>query len=106
MDIVSKLRSQGRTGVGGEVLRIELRIEPELEEAYAILYAPEMTGELQELAALLARKSLRTGVLAARRGDRIYFISTQQVEIIRAEGGSICMYDSAGKKYELEGMYA
>jgi DNA-binding LytR/AlgR family response regulator len=84
-------------------LRIEFRIEPELEEPYAVLFAPEMTGELQELAALLAQKSLRTGVLAAKRGDRIYFVSTQQVEMIRAEGGSICMYDSAGKKYEIDG---
>jgi DNA-binding LytR/AlgR family response regulator len=84
-------------------LKVELRIEPELEEPYAIIYAPEITAEIQDLAALLAQKSLCAGVLAARRGDRIYFISTQQVEMIRAENGSICMYDSTGKKYELEG---
>lgn len=86
---------------GGDGLRVEIRIEPERSEPYAVLHVPQLTAQVQEVVAYLEAASA-TEVLAAQKGGSMFVLQPQDVELVRTEGGVLMVYTRQKEKYELD----
>ena len=86
-------------------MKVEIRISPDVEEAYAVIYASAVTDEVQRLAASIESAH---GVLSAKDGDRIAVLRAEEIFMVRVEGGKTVVrtrsgvYTSHKRLYEWE----
>ncbi len=64
-------------------MRVEIKIEQELAEPYAVLHVPKLTAEVSAIAESLEGVSDASDVLAAKKDGKAYVIEAEQVELIR-----------------------
>lgn len=84
-------------------MKVECRISPECTEPIAVLEISRMTPRILEAIALLEAEGEEPGTFAAKREDRTYFLTAQDFELVRMEGGEAAGYDLKGQRYTLRG---
>lgn len=80
-------------------MRVEIRIEPDTPEPYAVLCVPELNTEIQNLVKMLKYGGTQNELVVARRDGRIFVTESGSVELVRTEAGVVWMYDRKGAKY-------
>ena len=80
-------------------MRVDIKIDPALTEVTAIISAPKMTQELLVLVEALEGAGDKTAVLTAKKDDKIFIIEPEQVDIIRAEGGEVKVYNRSAQAF-------
>ncbi|MCL2753887.1 MAG: LytTR family transcriptional regulator [Defluviitaleaceae bacterium] len=80
-------------------MRVEIKIDPDVAETSAVIYAPKMTPELMTLVEVLEGAQGKTSLLVAKNDDKLFVIEPDQVDIIRAEGGEIKVYNNKARDY-------
>jgi len=84
-------------------LRVEIKIDPDLAQTTAIIQAPRLTPELMAVVDFLEgadqSKASATGLLVAKNDDKFFVIEPEQVDIVRAEGGEIKVYNQKAQEY-------
>lgn len=82
-------------------MRVECRISPDEDEPHAVICARRMTPAVAQAIALLENEDAETSVMPGRRDGKIYFLRTDDIDIVRTEGRDVVGYDSAGQKFVL-----
>jgi DNA-binding LytR/AlgR family response regulator len=80
-------------------LRTEFEISPDIDEPYAVIHAEKRTPELQSLADTIERYTESARVIAAKKDDRIFVLSPEDIQIVRTENDEMAAYDSAGERF-------
>lgn len=87
-------------------MKVEIKILKDVPEPYAVLYAGELTPELQRAAALLEGEG--GGKLVAERQERLFVLRPEEVFMIRVENEKTLVFTKDGqfasgrRLYELE----
>jgi DNA-binding LytR/AlgR family response regulator len=80
-------------------LRVELKIDPDIAQATAVINAPKVTPELLSLVEMLEGTEDKASLLVAKTDDKFFVIEPDQVDIIRAEGGEINAYNRKAEAF-------
>lgn len=86
-------------------MRVEIKLSPEVKEAYAVIHCDEITDEVQRLSAFAEAGD---AVVTAKEKDRIVVLRTKEIFMVRVEGEKTVIYAKAKKcttpkrLYELE----
>ncbi len=83
-------------------MRVEIKIDSELEESYVILHIPRLTADVSALVELLENTDTSPRLLTAKRDDKSYVIGAEQMELIRTEGGSVMLYDRRAQGFAVD----
>lgn len=84
-------------------MRVEIKIEPNSPEPYAVISVPKLTPNVMAAIELLENEQGASALLAAKRDGSTFVLELDNVEIIRTEGGHLRLYDRSGSIYELDG---
>ena len=79
-------------------MRVELNINPDCEEPYAVLHVSKLTPSLQNAIHILEKEN-ESFILTGINGGKTYIIEPELTEIIRTEGGELVLYDRQKKRY-------
>ncbi|MDR0460284.1 MAG: LytTR family transcriptional regulator [Nitrososphaerota archaeon] len=80
-------------------MRVELKIDPDIAQATAVINAPKVTPELLSLVEMLEGTEDKASLLVAKTDDKFFVIEPDQVDIIRAEGGEINAYNRKAEAF-------
>lgn len=80
-------------------MRVEIQVNPDIAETSAIIHTPKMTSDLLALVEVLEGAEDKASLLVAKNDDKFFVIEPEQVDIIRAEGGEIFVYNRKGQAY-------
>lgn len=86
-------------------MRVEIKIQPELSETYAVIHARSLTEEVKQTAEMI---EARGSMLTVREEDKIVILDKEEVYMVRAENKGVIIYgekkkhDTAKKLYELQ----
>ncbi len=83
-------------------MRVEIKIDPSLAEANAVLHIPKLTEEISVLVKTLEAASSSVRLLTAKKEDKSYVIEPEQAELIRTEGGSVRLYNRSAQGFTLD----
>lgn len=83
-------------------MRVEIKLDPELPEPYAVLHIPKLTAEIGAIAETLEGMGGAPNLLAARKDGKAYVIEAGQAELIRTEGGSVVLYDRQARSFAVD----
>lgn len=87
-------------------MKVEIKIQPELREPYAVIYTGALTDEVQAWAARMEAGEGR--VVAVSEGERIVILERDEIYMVRVEDEKTAVYTAkhrylCGKRlYELE----
>ncbi|MGI6326557.1 MAG: LytTR family DNA-binding domain-containing protein [Saccharofermentanales bacterium] len=87
-------------------MKIEIKVLPETEEPYAVIYTSEITPEVRRAAELLNMES--SGVISVVENERIIVLRPDEIYMVRVENEKTVVYTkakqySSGKRlYEFE----
>lgn len=87
-------------------MKVEIKIRKDVPEPYAVLYAGELTPELQRAAALLEGEG--GGKLVVEKQERLFVLRPEEVFMIRVENEKTLVFTKDGqfacgrRLYELE----
>lgn len=79
-------------------MRVEVQINPTLEEPCAILHLSKLTSSIQTAIEILEKEGSNT-IISAQAEDKIFIIPPDSIEIIRTEGGELALYNTDGKRF-------
>jgi len=82
-------------------MRVEIKINPDITEATAVIHVPKMTPDLMDLVETLEGTKDKASVLVAKNDDKVFFIEPDQAEIICTVGREIKLFDDKGLEYTL-----
>ena len=86
-------------------MKVEIKIDPEILEMMATIHAPKMTPQVLTLAEILEEAAgegkSATSLLIAKNDDKMFVIEPEQVDIIRAEGGEIRLYNKKAEGFAI-----
>lgn len=80
-------------------MRVEIKIDSELPEPYAILHIPNLTAEIGVIVETLKNMDGAINVLTVKRDGKSYVIEPSQVELIRTEGGNVILYNRVASSF-------
>lgn len=83
-------------------MRVEIKIDSELAQPYAILHIPKLTTKVGALVELLESAEVSPRLLPAKRGDKSYVIAAENMELIRTESGSVMLYDRQAQGFTVD----
>lgn len=66
-------------------MRVEMNISKEIQEAYAVIHAGELTDEIAELAREIAQFQSGGGVIIGNLEERMVVLEPEQIIVIRVE---------------------
>ena len=69
-------------------MKVELKLQPGLEEAKIVIYAPEETEELRQLMEQLEKKDLSP--IPALKGERTFLLPPETILRFFADGKGVC----------------
>lgn len=87
-------------------MKVEIKLQPETKEPYAVIYTSEISPELQRTAELL--KMENSGVIPVSENERIVVLRPDEIYMVRVENERPAVYTkakqySSGKRlYEFE----
>ena len=80
-------------------MRIEIKIDPDIGEATAIIHVPKMTSELMAWVEILEKAGNKSSLLFAKNDNKLFVIEPEQIDIIRTEGNDIKLYNREAQGY-------
>ena len=80
-------------------MQVEIKIDPSIREAIAVIHVPKMTSELMALVEMLEQAEGKPSLLLAKREDKLFVIEPEQIDIIRTEGSDIKLYNREAQEY-------
>lgn len=89
----------------GQMMRVEIKLSPDIEEAYAVIYCSEVTDEIQKLSSLMEAGE---HIVTARDNERIIVLRPKEIFMVRVECEKTVIhcrsqrYLSQKRLYELE----
>lgn len=81
-------------------MRVELKIDANCEEAFAVIHTSKLTPALQAAIEILENDQPRP-LLTAQAEDKIFVIDPDMIVVICTEGRSLIMYDMKKAKFVL-----
>lgn len=78
-------------------MRVEIKLLPEVAEPYAIIYAKELTDEIQQV--LLSIEQPKEKLFTVKQEDRLFIIDVKDIQMVRTEGGQVYVYNDAAQKF-------
>ncbi|MCL2217082.1 MAG: LytTR family transcriptional regulator [Defluviitaleaceae bacterium] len=82
-------------------MKVEIKIDPNIEEPAIVIHAPKITPEVLMWAEMFEGAGDRASLLIAKKNDKLFVIEPEQIEIIRTEGGDIKLYNREAQEYML-----
>lgn len=73
-------------------MKVKIEIDPTLNEPHAQLNIPKLTPSLETIVKILENEGQKTSLTGTKDG-KIYLLDPQTVEIIRAEGRDLILYN-------------
>ena len=80
-------------------MRVEIKVDPDIEEPIAIIHTPKITPELMELIETLKHTAEKPSLLFAKRDNKLFVVEPEQIDIIRTEGNDIKLYNREAQEY-------
>jgi len=81
-------------------MRVEIKLDPNIAEEVAVIHARKMTSKLLSLVEAFEKEDDdKASVLVAKNDDKVFIIEPDQVDIIRAEGGEMKLYNRQAQEY-------
>lgn len=80
-------------------MKVECNISTDCQEPCAVLHIAKMTPTIAQAISLLEKED--AGTLAATREGKTYFITPDNLELVRTEGREIACYDKLKNRYLL-----
>lgn len=81
-------------------MRVEIKIDPDGGEAYAVLRLTTLTPAIQAAISLLEQEG-QTSALTAQRDKITYLLEPKDIELVRTEGRETALYDRQKQRYVL-----
>lgn len=86
-------------------MRVEIKLSPDVEEAYAVIYCSEVTNEIQKLSSFMEAGE---SIITAKDNERIVILRPKDIFMVRVECEKTVIYCqsrryiSQKRLYELE----
>jgi len=80
-------------------MRVEIKLDPNISEEIAVIHAKKMTPKLLALVEAFEGVEEKASLLVAKNDDKVFIIEPDQVDIIRAEGGEIKLFNRQAQEY-------
>jgi len=80
-------------------MRVEIKIDPNIGDSIAIIHTSKMTPELIALVEMFEQSDGRPSLLFAKSDNKLFVIEPEQIDIIRAEGDNIKLYNREAQEY-------
>jgi len=77
-------------------VKVEIRIQKDIEEPYAVLYAAEMTDEMTQVIAML--EGMQSKVITVLEEERMIVLKPEEIYLVRVEDDKTMIYGQS-KKY-------
>lgn len=81
-------------------MRVELNIDADCEEAFAIINISKLTPAVQSAIEILENEGAKN-IITARANGKLYIIDQKNVEVIRTEGREVVLYNRLKERYVL-----
>lgn len=87
-------------------MKVEIKLQPDLKTPFAVIYAEEVTAEVQRAVSLLAEE--HADLISATEEEKIVMLHPEDIYLIRAESDKTILYTakrqyrSNRRLYELE----
>lgn len=87
-------------------MKVEIKLQPDLKTPFAVIYAEEVTAEVQRAVSLLAEE--HADLISAAEEEKIVMLHPEDIYLIRAESDKTILYTakrqyrSNRRLYELE----
>lgn len=81
-------------------MRVELQIDADCKEPFAVLHVAKLTPALQMAIEILEKEKNRS-ILTARSEGKIFVIDPDTIEVIRTEGRELVLYNRLKERYVL-----
>ena len=80
-------------------MRVEIKIDPDIEEPTAVIHAPKMTSKLMDFVKMWEQADEKPSLLFAKINNKLFAIEPEQIDIIRTEGNDIKLYNREAQEY-------
>ena len=80
-------------------MRVEIKIDPTIEDSVAVIHAPKMTPEIIALVETLEQTDEKCSLLFAKSDNKLFVIEPEQIDIIRIEGNDTKLYNRKAQEY-------
>ena len=81
-------------------MKVELKIDPNCQEPWAVINVAKLTPSLQAAITIL-EKECEEMIFTAQNNGKIYIIDPVKIELIRTEGRELALYDLKKERYVL-----
>ncbi len=85
---------------GVKSVKVELKIDPNCQEPWAVINVAKLTPSLQAAITIL-EKECEEMIFTAQNNGKIYIIDPVKIELIRTEGRELALYDLKKERYVL-----
>lgn len=75
-------------------MKVEIKISPDITEAYAVIHCSEITDEIQDFSSLLEAGD---NMVTANDHERIVVLRPKEIFMVRVEGGKTVIYAQTRK---------
>ncbi len=83
-------------------MKVECKISAAYTEPYAVLHISKMTTSIAEIISLLEKENADTLTLIATKEKKTFFITPEDISLVRTEGRKIVCYDKLKNRYLLD----
>ena len=81
-------------------MRVELQIDANCEEPFAVLHISKLTPAVQEAIKILENEGVQRMITAQAEG-KVFVIEPEMIEVIRTEGRELVLYSKSKERYLL-----
>lgn len=81
-------------------MRVELQIDANCKEPFAVLHISQLTPSLHAAIEILEKED-ENGILTGQADGKIFVIDPETIEVIRTEGRELVLYDMKKDRYVL-----
>lgn len=81
-------------------MRVELQIDANYEEPFAVLHISKLTPSIQEAIKILEDEGIQN-IITAQSEGKVFVIDPQTIEVIRTEGRELVLYNKRKERYIL-----
>ena len=81
-------------------MRVELQIDANCEEPFAVLHISKLTPAVREAIKILENEGIQRMITAQAEG-KVFVIEPEMIEVIRTEGRELVLYSKSKERYLL-----
>ena len=81
-------------------MRVDLQIDANCEEPFAVLHISKLTPAVQEAIKILENEGIQRMITAQAEG-KVFVIEPEMIEVIRTEGRELVLYSKSKERYLL-----